>query len=844
MDTPDETDLYAQQIELEKQMTVMGQKQYEGAVVKARQKGQESNTAPAQELINKHVKSVGEGIQEMIDKAKKGGAGRRATHMKLLDQLPANVSAFLGLRCTLNALQFGQTLPKLALEIGNYIEDECRFRALEAENSNLYFHLVRKAKTRVAYSRKAYLVKFLSQESGVEWKSWSLTEKVSVGSRVIDAIVDKTGMFDIVKQQNGKHNTELYIHPKSEVTDWVNARNSFIALMQPKYEPMIVEPLPWTGPRGGGYLTRYVKRLTLVKTHLSGYLEELKNHDMPIVYDAINTMQNVPWAINQRTLDVARTLWEQSATWSPLPSRENVPLPLCPSCGSMVQAERKNHVCFDTSLPGYDKDRHFKWKKDARDTYAFNVQNQSKRLQIQQCISTAEKYGAFERIYFPYQLDFRGRVYAVPSFNPQGPDLMKSLMHFAEGKPIGEDGVKWLAIQGANMAGVDKVSFQDRVDWVDANEAQIKAIAEDPFANRGWVEGGWINPTTKAVEDVTIDKPWQFLAFCFEWAGYMEQGVSFVSHIPIALDGSCSGIQNYSMALRDEVGGAAVNLVPSDKPQDIYQKVADKCIEYTQARATEEVAQQWLKFGITRKRVKRAVMTYPYGSANYGFREQLMEDTMRPAKMEKPNDFPFENDGTEAASFMANAISQALPQVVVKAAEGMNWLKTVARVLANHNLPVVWHTPTNFMVLQAVRQMKLHRIRTTLAGNLDMRLGYAQATTELDKVRQANGISPNFIHSMDASHLMLTVVRAKEAGINSMALVHDSFGTCAADTDALFSTVREAFVEMYSTCNVFEDFRDEALAALPATEHDKIPPAPSMGTLDLNLVKDSYYAFA
>jgi DNA-directed RNA polymerase len=37
----------------------------------------------------------------------------------------------------------------------------------------------------------------------------------------------------------------------------------------------------------------------------------------------------------------------------------------------------------------------------------------------------------------------------------------------------------------------------------------------------------------------------------------------FVSHLPVAFDGSCNGLQNYSMMLRDEVGGAATNLVPS-----------------------------------------------------------------------------------------------------------------------------------------------------------------------------------------------------------------------------------------------------------------------------------------
>ena len=66
-----------------------------------------------------------------------------------------------------------------------------------------------------------------------------------------------------------------------------------------------------------------------------------------------------------------------------------------------------------------------------------------------------------------YQLDFRGRIYAVPNYlNPQGPDFAKGLLTFAEGKPIDENGACYLAIHGANCFGYDKVGLQDRIDWV------------------------------------------------------------------------------------------------------------------------------------------------------------------------------------------------------------------------------------------------------------------------------------------------------------------------------------------------------------------------------------------
>lgn len=80
-------------------------------------------------------------------------------------------------------------------------------------------------------------------------------------------------------------------------------------------------------------------------------------------------------------------------------------------------------------------------------------------------IGQAKKFRNHKAIYFPCNLDFRGRLYAVPFFNPQGNDLTKGLLTFSNGKPIGELGFYWLKIHGAN-AGIDKVSFEDRIKWI------------------------------------------------------------------------------------------------------------------------------------------------------------------------------------------------------------------------------------------------------------------------------------------------------------------------------------------------------------------------------------------
>ena len=83
--------------------------------------------------------------------------------------------------------------------------------------------------------------------------------------------------------------------------------------------------------------------------------------------------------------------------------------------------------------------------------------------------------------------------------------------------------------------------------------------------------------------------------------------------MPISLDGTNSGVQHYSAALRSSEDGHMVNLVPSDECQDVYKVVADEVNKRLLKDGSEE-AQKWLKFGVGRSTVKRNVMTFAYSS--------------------------------------------------------------------------------------------------------------------------------------------------------------------------------------------------------------------------------------
>ena len=111
----------------------------------------------------------------------------------------------------------------------------------------------------------------------------------------------------------------------------------------------------------------------------------------------------------------------------------------------------------------------------------------------------------------------------------------------------------------------------------------------------------------------------------------------------------------------------------------------------------------------------------------------------------------------------------------------------------------------------------------------------------VDKVKQRNAFPPNYVHSIDSTHMLLTGRACFDEGI-TFASVHDSFWTHACDIDRMSSVLREQFVEMHRK-PLLEDLRNQFVARFPQLK-DELPPPPFQNTLDLDDVKDSLYFFS
>ena len=549
----------------------------------------------------------------------------------------------------------------------------------------------------------------------------------------------------------------------------------------------------------------------LVKASNRRYLEELKNHakQMPDVYKSVNIMQHTEWVINKPIFEVIKKCMENDFPLGKLPiNPQTIELPVKP---------------VDIST---NKESLIKWKREASKVYEGRAKQNSKFIQVSQIIEEAEMLLNKGGFFYPYQLDFRSRIYPKPAMlSPQSADYSRALLTFKFGKRIG-DNFDILAVAGAGLFGeVDKEELPVRVGWIKAHMDKIIECATSPLEYTWWCDA---------------DKPFCFLAFCYEMKAYSDSNFSdsFITTLPIQADCSNSGLQHYSAMMRDEVGGLATNLVPSNKPADVYNLVAEKVTEKLKAK-DDEMAKLWLEYGINRKICKKPVMCLPYSLTRYSCR-QYLEDHVVKEKVERGTKHKFGDDLFKATAYLTPIVWDSINDVVVKARDIMDFLKSIARLVASENLPVCWTTPKlNFPVQMMCYKTESKRVKTKMGDSI-VKLSIASQTNVIDKRKTAQSVCPNFIHSLDASVLQLAVVKAKEAGVDNFSMIHDSFGCTVPENKIMADAIRDSFCEIYKE-DVLLNFANEMKEMLSEKNLKKFPKMPVKGNLDLEQVKKSVF---
>ncbi|GAA5797577.1 hypothetical protein HPULCUR_002965 [Helicostylum pulchrum] len=746
-------------------------------------------------------------------------------------------------------------------------------------SGKLFNMAVRKAQTKVEQDKLSVQSGGTALAGTDEWNPiWPSTIRAKVGSVLTSLLLEaakipvpskdpETGA-KIIENIPAFFHTYQYVHGKrvgiikfSEQLTRMLSREPIRDTLHPRLLPMLVHPRPWLSYNSGGYLsTKSVCMRIKDSAEQLIYLQKASEQDhLADVLAGLDVLGSTRWKVNKDVFKVVLEVWNSGKPIGDIPPIVD------------------EHAVLPPKPENYDTDpkAKFNWVSEVKQIQTTERNNHSLRCDVNYKVETARAFVNLP-MYFPHNMDFRGRAYPMPpTLNHLGNDLCRGLLHFDEAKPLGSRGWRWLKIHLANLHGYDKHSFSEREAYTMENIDNILDSADNPLTGKKW----WLD----------ADSPWQCLSACYEIASAFRSGEpeTFKSQLPIHQDGTCNGLQHYAALGGDLAGARAVNLAAGDRPADVYTGVADMVNKYIDKAAEEgDEYAKILKGNVSRKVVKQTVMTNVYGVTFVGARAQI-ENRLR----EQPN-IPREKVYA-LSGYLARAVFSSLGEMFTGAHEIQNWLTDSARRIAksipletlqeagmvpghtpivevpaeedgrrrkglkkkkvfsarnptsNQMTSVIWTTPLGLPIVQPYRRAGKKQIATLLQTIF---IEDPDASRPVNAMKQSTAFPPNFIHSLDATHMLMSAVACHKKGM-TFASVHDSYWTHACDVDAMNEVIRDQFIELHSQPimeNLIEEFKErykdykvpQSVLIEKDTETEKSTLFGDLSTIDKELEKE------
>lgn len=733
----------------------------------------------------------------------------------------------------------GIGLTRIVMSLSTAVEEESLFQAINKASKKdmwprsgaLDIGNLKKLSRERGSGTATRLVDSLRKEGGkprtLGWTAWPSNLKAKVGAYLLSALV-ASAKVPVVCKHETTHEENVQLQPAfthsfqyrlGKKLGVLSANKALVESMKrepvhsllAKHLPMLVEPNPWTMFDKGGFLA-HPSRLMRVKQGDKDqryYAEAaIGQGDMKELCKGLDVLGKTGWTVNQPLFEVMLEAWNTGeAVANIAPENPEIAIPEEPE-SSQDPLERR------------------RWLLEVK-----RIANQKTGLHSQRCFQNFQLEIARalrnETFYFPHNVDFRGRAYPIPPYlNHMGADHCRGLLKFSKGKELGVTGLKWLKIHLSNVFGFDKASLQEREEFADIHIADIYDSASKPLNGAKW----WLE----------AEDPWQCLAACMELKNALDspEPTRFVSQLPVHQDGTCNGLQHYAALGGDLWGAKQVNLVPSDRPADVYSAVA----ELVQKEITKDMENgnpyaKQLDGKIARKTVKQTVMTNVYGVTFIGAKAQVRKQLLAL----QPDLIPDHTSLNTLAGYVAQKIFKVLGNMFKGAHDIQFWFGECAgristsltreqisfieaelpnlkdqtprgksRILEqiNNNCmfrsTVIWTTPLNMPVVQPYRMSKTKNVLTSMQGIL---LTNPHRNDPVTKRKQLQAFPPNFVHSLDATHMLLSAIECDKAGL-SFAAVHDSFWTHAADVPTMNIALRETFIKLHEE-DVIKRLRDE-----------------------------------
>jgi len=506
--------------------------------------------------------------------------------------------------------------------------------------------------------------------------------------------------------------------------------------------------------------------------------------------------------------------------------------------------------------------------------------------------------------YLTTHADWRGRLYTDSFYlTYQGSDLSNSLVNFWDGEPLTETGKDYFYICGANSCddeGLSKKSYEDRINWVEKNYDKIIKLDRDLISKAKNI--------------------FSFTSFCLNMRE-LDRDPKWIVKTPLFLDATCSGMQHLAAILKDVELGAMVNLSSStehDTPADVYTYLLKYINEAIHKYGEDNSEFSHFKLiELTRQIVKNPIMTKVYNVTRYGISQQLqnkmvsyienveneiidkfidnlesyeyasnaakLDNNKTKSKFKKVNKSQEESVTSKVKNnkkyvYLAPGlngksvrISRADVMQIAKIIDGQifivfptlndiyKYFTDITDIMSDLGLPIWWITPTGMKITQ--HYLKTIENKATInLFNTTKKLVMRNIVNELNKPSQVQGIIPNIIHSLDSSHLVKVVIKAKNKGLSQIITVHDCFGTHPNKMETLFQIVKSEFIIIYSKEEFLKNFHTNIIRAIKLNKiklkkedssyyvynekkekYIKLPEIPVLGEMDFKALSNSKY---
>ena len=744
----------ADQVQLERDQIRLGKEKLYGNTQKLEEQSYASASIYGSTTLQVLIPKLSKRIEDTSNRLHEGKVGVKFKDLKpFLSVLSSNSCAAITCKIALDKI-FGHRIDSnnvtnISAAIGFGIEKECQMLYYEDKVPALlktlkdnYWHKA----TGTEYKIKK-IQTLMNRYEVAPWEAWGRARSVLIGGWLLDCFVEESGWFEKQIKREGKKThpcvvpTPEYLASKEQV---LRDAEEFAPLSY----PMLIPPRDWSQEENGGYV---LDELLQINSMVRRGQSRIQGEE-PVAF--LNKIQKVGYQLNNFTVGVAEQLDKDGyevGKFIPIVNHEIPPKPV------------------DIAT---NKESRHDWRRRATEKRDLNAQSFRRSCRTRMQMTAVDTFKGKE-FFLPWSFDYRGRAYPIPSvLSLQDTDFGKSLILFSESAEINEQGREWLAFQVATTAGRDKDSMSDRQQWVRDNLELIENVAKDPI--------GYIH------EWEEVSEPWCFLAACREYYEIVIAKTKTTTNLPIATDATASGLQILSGLCKCKSTAELVNVIPSSRPQDAYQVIAEKALP----NIPEKIRPYW-----DRKCTKRTVMTIPYNAKPYSNRSYIRE-ALKDKGIEIDKD-----ELTQTVKAVRDAMNEIFPGPMAV----MKWIETeVSKVLADGKEYLEWETPSNFTVRQKLNKREVVRIQLQLLGTVNLRVAVGDGK-QVDKAHHKNATAPNLIHSLDASLLHISALKFNAP----IALIHDSVLCRANDMKLLGDLVRDTYMHLFAEHDFLRDFAQQ-----------------------------------